>query len=356
MNIPVRAIDKKQEKKPPKETPVFGKVFTNYMFKQWFNQENGWHGAEITALEDITLSPSAQVFHYGQEIFEGLKAYRGVDGRILLFRARENVARFNLSANRMQMPEVDENLHFEAIKKLVQIEKKWVPQEAGASLYLRPVMIATEPTLWMPSTQYLHYIIACPTGSYVLDKNKPTISIVVEEKYKRAVKGGSGEAKTGGNYAAGLKAHKQANQNGYNQVLWLDAVENIYVEEAGTMNVFFVYKDNTIVTPELNGSILNGVTRKSTIVLANELGYNLEERKIPVKEVIDSIESGEIIEAFGTGTAASILPIGKVGYRSKDHIIGREQVGSITEKLRTRLSNIQYGIVEDPYSWIEIID
>ncbi len=351
MKIDIKPLDKQLAKTPPKETPVFGKMFTNRMFSQLFNNDKGWYNPQIGSYKNITLSPSAQVFHYGQEIFEGLKAYKTEDGRVLIFRPQDNIKRFNLSAVRMQMPEVDEDLHLEAMKQLVSLEKEWIPNEVGASLYLRPVMIATEATLWMPSSEYLHYIIACPTGPYIVNNDSPTISVIVEEEYKRAVRGGSGEAKTGGNYAAGLKAHKQATEKGYNQVLWLDALEGSNIEEAGTMNVFFVYKDGSIATPKLNGSILNGVTRKSTLTLAKDVGYKVIEKTLPVSEVVKEIENGKITEAFGTGTAASILPIGKLGYQNKDYIISKQKMGQVTSKLRDLLSNIQYGISEDPYGW-----
>lgn len=356
MKINIDNIDKTKLKSPPSEIPVFGKVFTNRMFIQKYSVNDGWHNAKITEYSNISLSPSAQIFHYGQEIFEGLKANRSEDGKILLFRPQDNIRRFNKSADRMQMPQVDEKLHLEAIKKLVLLEKEWIPKGIGSSLYLRPVMIATEPTLWMPSNEYIHYIIACPTGEYILDKNNSTISVLVEENYKRAVKGGSGEAKTGGNYAAGLKAHKHATQSGYNQVLWLDAQKNKYVEEAGTMNIFFVYKNGLIVTPALNGSILNGIIRNSVITLAKESGFNVQEKTISITEIINSIKKEEIIEVFGTGTAASILPIGKIGYQSKEYFIGKQKMGITSEKLLTLLRNIQYGKSKDNYGWtVEVI-
>lgn len=351
MKINIKPLEQQQTKTPPTEIPVFGKVFTNRMFTQSFHIDKGWYQPQICGYENITLSPSAQIFHYGQEIFEGLKAYKTGDGRILIFRPQENIKRFNLSAVRMQMPEVDEELHLEAMKLLVNLEKEWIPTGIGASLYLRPVMIATEPSLWMPSTEYLHFIIASPTGPYIVNKDNPTISVFVENEYRRAVKGGSGEAKTGGNYATGLKAHKKAIEKGYNQVLWLDAIKGKNVEEAGTMNVFFVYKNGTVATPKLNGSILNGITRISILTLASDAGYKAIERILPIAEITEEIEQGNIIEAFGTGTASSVLPIGKLAFKDKDYIIGKQQIGKITKNLRDKLNNIQYGIDKDPYGW-----
>lgn len=351
MKIKIDKIPVKKLKLPPAEAPVFGKLFTNRMFLQNYSSEKGWFDPRISVYSNISLPPSAQIFHYGQAIFEGLKAYKTRDGRVLLFRPIDNVRRFNKSAIRMQMPPVDEMDHLEAIKTLTRLEKNWIPDKFGSSLYLRPVMIAIEPTLWMPSREYLHYIIASPTGAYMLENGKSTISLYVEDSLKRAVIGGVGEAKTSGNYASGLLAHEKAIKAGYNQVLWLDAIKGNLIEEAGTMNIFFVNKNNTISTPKLNGSILDGITRNSVITLCEHLKIKVEQKEITIEKVINDIKLGEIREIFGTGTAASILPIGCLYYKYHEYIVARDTVGEMTLLLKESLNNIQYGISPDIFGW-----
>ena len=333
----------------------FGSVFSDHMFMQQYEEERGWHDASITPFQNLSLHPAASVLHYGQEIFEGLKAYRRPDGGINLFRPHQNVRRFNLSADRMVMPRVDEELHLEAIKQLVLADRSWVPGQRGASLYIRPTMIATTPKLDVAAaSSYTHFIITCPVGPYYKEGFNP-VSVYVSDYFRRAVKGGVGEAKTGSNYAASLFMGKQAATEGYSQVLWLDAVEGRYVEEVGAMNVCFVRKDGTIVTPALSGSILGGITRDSLLALAPALGYPVREEVLDIEVVLDDIGSGEITEVFGCGTAAIIAPIGRLAYKGKDYVVNEFESGPVAQHLFRELTSIQYGTSEDQFSWVYAI-
>ena len=289
MTIEIKALPIEKRKTCPKEFS-FGVTFSDHMFTQDFDENRGWSDAKISPYHTISLDPSAAVFHYSQEIFEGLKAYRNKNGGINLFRPEENVKRFNRSAQRMVMPEVDEDLHLEAIKSLVHLDQAWVPDQDGASLYIRPTMIATSPKLGLgASSQYKHFIIAGPAGSYFEGGLTP-ISVFVADEYRRAVKGGVGEAKTGGNYAASLFASEKVSKLGYSQVLWLDAVEGRYIEEVGAMNICFVYGGKSIVTPKLSGSILPGITRDSILKLAPTLGYEVSEQQLDIEEILADID------------------------------------------------------------------
>jgi branched-chain amino acid aminotransferase len=294
------------------------------------------------------------VFHYAQEIFEGTKAYRRADGNINLFRPWENARRFNRSAERMAMQQVDEEAHVEAIVQLVKLEHQWVPGGDGESLYIRPTMIATEPALGVhASSSYLHYIIVGPVGAYFASGFNP-IAVFISDEYVRAVRGGTGEAKCGGNYAASLIVGAEVAKKGYSQVLWLDGVERRYVEEVGAMNIAFAYGKH-IVTPALSGTILHGVTRNSVLRLAPDLGYTVEEARLDINDILRDLESGKITEAFGMGTAAVIAPVGRFGYKGQDYIVNNNEPGPIASHLYKTLTDIQYGRAPDPYGWTVMI-
>ena len=354
MTIEINSLPPENRNSCPKEFS-FGVTFSDHMFIQDFNQENGWNGANIGPYRALSLEPSAAVFHYSQEIFEGLKAYRNANGGINLFRPEENIKRFNRSAKRMVMPEVDESLHLEAIKSLVKLDQNWVPDQQGASLYIRPTMIATSPKLGLgASSTYSHFIITGPAGSYFAGGLSP-ISVFVADKYRRAVKGGVGEAKTGGNYAASLYASEEVSKLGYSQVLWLDAVDGKYIEEVGAMNICFVYEGKRIVTPALSGSILPGITRDSILKLAPSLGYEVSEQKLDIEEILADIDSGKITEVFGCGTAAVISPVGKLAFKDVDHVINNIETGPVSKHLYDELTGIQYGTREDKFGWIQTL-
>lgn len=354
MTIEIKALPIENRKTCP-EKFSFGDTFSDHMFTQIFEENKGWHDSKVSPYHAISLDPSAAVFHYGQEIFEGLKAYRNASGGINLFRPEENVKRFNRSAKRMVMPEVDENLHLEAIKLLVQLDQEWVPDQHGASLYIRPTMIATSPKLGLgASSQYRHFIISGPAGSFFKGGLTP-VSVFVADEYRRAVKGGIGEAKTGGNYAASLFAAEEVSKLGYSQVLWLDAVEGKYIEEVGAMNIFFVYEGKSIVTPMLSGSILPGITRDSILKLAPRLGYEVSEQQLDIEEILADIDNGKITEVFGCGTATVVSPIGKLGFKGSEHIINNNQTGTVSKHLYDELTGIQYGTREDLFGWVQVI-
>jgi len=296
------------------------------------------------------------VLHYSQEVFEGLKAYRRADGGVCLFRPEANAERFNRSARRMSMPEVDAELHVEAIRRLVALDERWVPTRSGASLYIRPAMIATSTKLGLgAAADYLHFIICSPVGPYFREGFKP-VSVDVSDVMRRAVKGGVGEAKTGGNYAASLVASEAAARDGFTQVLWLDAIEGRYVEEVGAMNIFFVYRGEELVTPALSGSILPGITRDSILKLAPSMGYAVREERLDIEEICAGLASGEITEVFGSGTAAVVSPVGRLRFRDRVYDINDNAVGPVAERLLTTLTDIQYGRAEDPFGWVVSVD
>jgi branched-chain amino acid aminotransferase len=334
----------------------FGKIMANRMFSQWYTPETGWHEAKIGPYEKICLDPATAVFHYGQEIFEGAKAYRRPDGNINLFRTWENMARFNDSARRMAMPTVDEEDHLAAIVELITLENEWVPEKPGATLYIRPTMIATDSALGVHrSKSYMHYVILSPVDMYFKEGFSP-IPVYISHNYRRAVVGGTGNVKAGGNYAASLLVGEKARKKGYSQVLWLDAVEGRFIEEVGAMNICFVYEGKRVVTPPLSGSILPGVTRDSIITLAQDLGYEAAEEKIDVDEMLADIESGRITEVFGCGTAAVIAPVGRFGYRDRDYTISNYEVGPVTCRLYEELTGIQFGRIPDRFGWTYTIE
>ena len=351
----MKPLEQSQRRSCPEEFS-FGATFSDHMFTQDYEVGTGWHNALISPYHSLSLDPSAAVFHYSQEIFEGLKAYRKPDGNLNLFRPEENCKRFNRSAKRIVMPEVDVDFHVDAIKALVALDHHWVPDKEGASLYIRPTMIATSPKLGLgASSSYTHFIIAGPAGTYFEGGLSP-ISVYVADEYRRAIKGGVGEAKTGGNYAASLFASEEVAKLGYSQVLWLDAIEGKYVEEVGAMNICFVYEGQHIVTPALSGSILPGITRDSILKLAPTLGYEVSEARLNIDQILADIEAGKITEVFGCGTAAVISPVGKFCYKNKEYVINNNQTGAVSKHLYDELTGIQYGTHEDKFGWVQSVD
>ena len=328
----------------------FGKVFTDHMFMMNYTEGKGWHDGRIVPYEKLSLDPSAMVFHYGQEMFEGLKAYRGKDGKARLFRPDMNAKRTNATNKRLCIPELPEDLFVEACKAVVKVDEDWIPTAPGTSLYIRPFIIATDEFLGVaPSKTYLFIIILSPSGAYYASGLAP-VGIWIEDDYVRAVKGGMGFAKTGGNYAASLAAQVKAHDEGYSQVLWLDGVERKYIEEVGAMNIFFKI-GGKIVTPELSGSILPGITRNSVIEVCKSWGYEVEERKISVEELINAQKSGKLEECFGTGTAAVISPVGKLRYKDDVMLINNNTIGEVSQKLYDTITGIQWGECEDKFNW-----
>ncbi|HEY1407749.1 MAG TPA: branched-chain amino acid aminotransferase [Promineifilum sp.] len=351
MEMQIVPIESEDLRKPPTEDYGFCVTFANRMFSQRYSADEGWHDAKIGPYEPLQLDPATISLHYAQMIFEGMKAYRRPDGRINLFRPWENMRRFNNSARRMAMATVDEEDHLTAICTLIEMEKDWVPSQPDASLYIRPVMIATDTTLGVRSSKsYLHYIIISPVGPYFASGFNP-ISVYIADQYVRAVRGGVGDAKTGGNYAASMYVGEEARKRGYAQVLWLDAVEHRYVEEVGAMNICFVHDGKRIVTPPLTGSILPGVTRRSVIELGRHLGYEVVEEPVDVFEMLEGVKSGRVTEVFGCGTAAVIAPVGKLGYKDEEFIVNNMEPGPVATRLFKELTDIQYGRAEDPFGW-----
>lgn len=354
----IRILPLPDEKRKPRFTDEsklsFGRLFTDRMLLVEWKVDQGWVDARIEPYGPFVLDPACLVFHYAQEIFEGLKAYKWEDGTIALFRPEMNARRFNYSASRICMPEIPEELFLKGIEELVRLEKEWIPASPGTSLYIRPTMIAVEPVLGVkPSDHYYFYVILSPVGAYYPKGFNP-VQIMVEDKFVRAVPGGTGEAKTGGNYASSLKAGLEAKKKGFEQVLWLDGVQRRYVEEVGAMNMFFAYED-VVVTAPLTGSILNGVTRDSVLKLAGTLGFRVEERQIDINELMADIRNGAVKEAFGSGTAAVITPVGALSYKDECLNIGDGGVGTLTRKLYDTLTGIQYGKIADPFGWVRKI-
>jgi len=353
MNITVTKTQNPKSK-PDWNNLGFGNIFTDHIFLMNYTPEKGWHDARIVPFVNLEFSPALITFSYGQSVFEGLKAYRTDDGIIQLFRPANNMERFNISSRRLCIPAIDEDFVLQAIKKLVALESDWVLSNEGTSLYLRPVAFGTDERLGVrPSETYLFMIICSPCGAYYAEGMSP-IKIYVETKFVRAVKGGIGEAKTGGNYAASLKAQAEASKKGYSQVLWLDGREGKYLEEVGAMNVFFVI-DDVVVTPLLEGSILSGITRLSAIEILRDKGYKVEERRITIDELIHFAETGSLTEAFGTGTAAIVSPIGEFGYNDIKYIVNNNEIGKVSQALYDELTGIQYGKIEDLRGWIEVV-
>jgi branched-chain amino acid aminotransferase len=346
-----KAEENQRREKPDAGSLGFGVHFTDHMFVMHWNRERGWYNAEIRPYGNFSLDPAAMVFHYGQEIFEGLKAFRGADNQIFLFRPQDNLERMNRSAVRMCMPRLPAEGVLKAMKALVYLDREWVPDNRGATLYIRPTMIATEPALGLrPSEEYIFFIIMSPVGAYYAEGFNP-VKIYVEDTYVRAVPGGVGEAKTGGNYAASVKALTEAQQKGYTQVLWLDALERKYIEEVGTSNIFIVIGDE-IITPPLKGTILPGITRDSVLRLAHDHGFRTSERPITIGEVVQAHEEGTLREIFSTGTAAVISPIGELLYRDRVITINNGRAGSLSTFFFNELQALQRGEREDSHQWL----
>ena len=338
------------KEKPDSSTLVFGKAMTDHMFLVDYDEGQGWHDPRIVPYGPLQIDPAAKVLHYAEEIFEGLKAYRTADGTIQLFRPLDNIARMNKSAERLCLPQIPEELALAGITELVKLERDWVPHEEGTSLYIRPFMIGTDPALGVHSSHHVQYIvIVCPVGAYYPEGLAP-VKIYVESEDVRAVKGDTGMAKTGGNYAASLRAGDRAEKQGYSQVLWLDGVHRKYIEEVGAMNVMFKV-NGKILTPDLNGSVLDGITRRSCIQLLKDWGYEVEERRISAEELFQAAEDGTLEEAWGTGTAAVISPIGELAEGDKKVTVSGNKIGPITQRLYDELTGIQWGRIADPHGW-----
>ncbi|MBE6619276.1 MAG: branched-chain amino acid aminotransferase [Ruminococcaceae bacterium] len=342
--------------KPDYNSLGFGKYFSDHMFLMDYTAEKGWHDPRIVPFQNLSLSPATAVFHYAQEMFEGLKAYKTAEGKVQLFRPQKNIERLNNTNRRMCIPEIDPDDVLQAIKALVKTDEDWIPEEEGKSLYIRPFIIATDAMLGVhPSHSYLFCIILSPVGAYYASGINP-VKIYVEPEYVRAVKGGTGFAKVGGNYAASLKGQEVAEKLGYAQVLWLDGINHKYVDEVGAMNVFFVI-DGEIITPTLeNGNILPGVTRDSAIALLKSWGYKVSERLLSIDEIREAADNGKLDEAFGTGTAAVISPIGELNEAGKIMIINNGKIGPISQRLYDNLTGIQWGKVEDTMGWTVAVD
>lgn len=337
------------------ENLIFGRNFTTHLFEMDYNSAIGWHNATIKKYEDLSVSPAALVFHYGQAIFEGLKAYRQDDGRVAMFRPEKNFERLNNSAKKMCIPEIDVDFVMNALTELVKIDQEWIPTKPGHSLYIRPVVFATDPFLGVQSgEQYKFLILLSPVGPYYPEGFKP-VPIMVTDKYVRAVRGGVGECKTAGNYAASLLAQREAKKEGFSQVLYLDALEQKYIEEVGTMNMFVQF-ENEVATPGLFGTILPGITRMSVLEILRDWDYNVSERNISLQEIVDAYNNGTLKELFGTGTAAVISSIGKLKYNDLEIKFSDEQAGELGTRLYKELTDIHYGRKEDTRGWLTYID
>ncbi len=333
----------------------FGKIFTDHMFIMDYSKEEGWHDARIVPFGPVEIHPASTVLHYGSEIFEGLKAYRKADGKIQMFRPIENIRRMNSSAERLCLPQIPEDLAMEVLTKFIEFEKEWTPYEEGTSLYIRPFMFGNDETLGVHAVKNATFmIITSPVGSYYKEGINP-VKIMIEDQDVRAVRGGTGYAKCGGNYAASNRAGERAEQMGYSQVLWLDGVERKYIEEVGAMNVMFKI-DGEIVTPALTGSILPGITRKSCLELLKSEGYKVSERLLSVDELGEALANGKLEEAWGCGTAAVVSPIGELCYKGTKYTINNGEIGAVTQHLYDTLTGIQWGKVEDKFDWTYPID
>ncbi len=337
------------KEKPDFSALGFGKYFTDHMFVMDYSEGEGWHNERIVPFDYIPIHPASTVLHYGAEIFEGMKAYKTKDG-YQLFRPYENVKRMNDSAERLCLPTLDADFVIKALTTLIDLDYEWIPQDLGTSLYIRPFMFGNDESLGVHAVHNATFvIILSPVGSYYKEGLSP-VKITIENEDVRAVRGGTGYAKCGGNYAASLRAGKRAAEKGFSQVLWLDGVNRKYIEEVGAMNVMFKIGDE-IVTPSLTGSVLPGITRKSCIEILRDWGYNVTERLLSVDELISAAETGALDEAWGTGTAAVVSPIGHLCYEDKDHVVSNNEIGSLTQRLYDELTGIQWGKKEDKYGW-----
>ena len=336
---------------PSEDKLGFGRVFTDHMFIMDYEEGKGWHNARIEPFGRISLHPASTVLHYGAEIFEGLKAYRRADGGVQLFRPMENIKRMNNSAERMSLPLLDEKDALEILTTFVRLEERFVPKSFGTSLYLRPFIFGNDEHLGVHAVSRASFmLIASPSGSYYAEGINP-VKIMIESEDVRTVRGGTGYAKCGGNYAASTRAGERAAKKGYSQVLWLDGVERKYIEEVGAMNVMFKI-DGEIVTPKLTGSILPGITRKSCIEVLKKLGYTVSERLLSVDELVEAMQAGKLEEAWGCGTAAVVSPIGKLAYGEDEYVINDGKIGEVTQKLYDILTGIQWGKIPDEFGWV----
>ncbi|GHU83496.1 branched chain amino acid aminotransferase [Clostridia bacterium] len=350
MTIPTRYTEVKKTKPADESKLGFGKLFTDHMLLMDYNAGQGWHDMRVEPYGPFAMDPSSVVLHYGQAIFEGLKCFRGADGALRLFRAQDNFLRMNASAERMSIPAIDPEQCLAGLKYLLDIERDWIPSAPGTSLYIRPTIIATDAALGIHASKaYRFFIILSPSGAYYASGLAP-VGIYVESELVRAVRGGIGFTKAAANYAASLYAGVRAEEKGYQQVLWLDGVERKYIEEVGAMNIMFAFGDR-IITPMLSGSILKGITRGSILTLAADLGYTVEERRITIDEVVEGIRSGALTEAFGTGTAAVVSPIGTLCWNDTVLTVGDGGIGKVTQRLYNTLTGIQSGALPDPYGW-----
>ncbi len=352
MNHPIRITRASQKKAKPKDHELgFGTVFTDHMFVADFQEEKGWYDPRIEPYAPLSLEPAAAVLHYAQAIFDGLKAFRGTDGRVRLFRPQKHVDRMNLSARRLCIPELDPELGLQSLVDLVRLEQEWVPASVGTALYIRPTIIANEPFLGVrPAKQYLYFVILSPVGAYYKEGMNP-VKIRVEDKYVRAVEGGTGGAKTGANYAASLLAAEEAHHAGFTQVLWLDGAQRKYVDEVGTMNIMMRIGDEVLTPPLTTSTILPGVTRDSVLTLLREWGVRVSERPIAIDEVLQAAHRGTLREVWGTGTAAVISPVGELAYKGERLVIGGGGIGELTRKLYDAIVDIQYARVPDTRGW-----
>jgi branched-chain amino acid aminotransferase len=349
----IKIIRAEQLKPKPADSKLtFGRDFTDHMFVMEYTEGLGWHDPVICPYGPLELDPAAMVLHYGQAVFEGMKCYRTADGRLNLFRPEMNFRRLNVSDERLCIPYIDEAFALEALMELLRVEREWVPVTPGTSLYIRPFVIATQPAIGVhPSHKYKFIIILSPVGHYYKEGISP-VKIYVEDEYTRAVKGGIGFTKASANYATSLKGQVKAQGLGYTQVMWLDAVDRKYIEEVGTMNVFFVI-DNEVITPSLSGSILPGVTRDSVLQLIRSWGMKVTERRIEINEIYKAYKAGKLQEAFGSGTAAVISPIGELKWGEHEIKVGDGSIGTISKKLYEMITGIQYGRLEDTWNWVK---
>ena len=339
------------KEKPESSTLVFGKAMTDHMFLVDYDEGQGWHDPRIVPYGPLQIDPAAKVLHYAEEIFEGLKAYRTADGSIQLFRVMDNIQRMNDSADRLCLPQIPAELAMAGITELVKLEQDWVPHEKDTSLYIRPFMIGLDPALGVHSSHHVQFIvIVCPVGAYYPEGLNP-VKIYIEDEDVRAVKGGTGMAKTGGNYAASLRAGNRAEKKGYTQVLWLDGVHRKYIEEVGAMTVMFKVAGK-VLTPDLNGSVLPGITRRSCIQLLKDWGYEVEERRISAQELFDAAENGTLEEAWGTGTAAVVSPVKELDWKGDKVDISGGKIGPVTQRLYDTMTGIQWGKLPDTKGWI----
>jgi branched-chain amino acid aminotransferase len=348
MSHAIRIVHASHRRPRPKDHELgFGTVFTDHMFLADFQEEKGWYDPRIEPYGPLSLDPAAAVLHYAQAIFDGLKAFRGQDGRVRLFRPQKHVDRLNHSARRLCIPELDPGLGLQSLVELVRLEQDWVPASVGTALYIRPTIIANEPFLGVrPAKQYLYFVILSPVGAYYKEGMNP-VRIRVEDKYVRAVEGGIGAAKTGGNYAASLAASEEAHHAGFTQVLWLDGAHRKFIDEVGTMNIMLRIGDEVVTPPLTTGTILPGVTRDSVLTLLREWNIRVAERPVAIDEVVQAARRGSLREVWGTGTAAVISPVGELAYKGERLVINDGRTGELTRRLYDAIIDIQYARVPD---------